>query len=135
MRRIYPIFLFFFAFWPNSSHASLAIVDAGLEAGYVSLGWHNAAGNSFVLKQKTGSRWRNIYKGPDRATTLTGLMDGDYNFALYNKGGKLIGSKTVAIRHHSLARAGAFFSVGAVLFVILTTLLFRNPPTEEQVSP
>ncbi len=101
--------------------ADLYVSDDGSAAGYVTLAWPDVSGKSFVLEEKKGQVWQEVYEGPDRATTLSGLPNGTYGFRLTaDQGTHAI---EVSIQHHSLARAWLFFAVGAGMFLLLVGML------------
>lgn len=102
-------------------------------AGYYQLSWQPGlavASNKilrFELQQSSDSgfhRVRTIYRGPDRASVISGQANGDYYYRvriLYS--GRAIGhwSKQllVRVRHHSLQKAWLFFIAGATVFCMI----------------
>lgn len=54
--------------------------------------------------------------------TQSGLVNGDYYFRLRDEAG-FSDAVHVQVEHHSLARAGVFFALGALLFSALVTTL------------
>ncbi|MET0050206.1 MAG: hypothetical protein ABW095_03880 [Candidatus Thiodiazotropha sp.] len=71
---------------------------------------------------------RNLYQGSDLASVITGLPDGAYHYRgrlLYPDGSASAWSEpvTLEVHHHSLLRAGFFFSVGALVFLATTALI------------
>jgi len=104
---------------------ALTVIDDGRTAGYLTLGWREAAGDRFEVQQRAAGAWRSIYRGPDRATTLTGLDDGDYAFRVRPLApeGAWGPSLEVTVAHHSLHRALAFFGTGAAMFAVLVAAL------------
>ncbi|MCP5380935.1 MAG: hypothetical protein H6912_01070 [Kordiimonadaceae bacterium] len=122
-RSIILFFIYIFAF--SYAHSSeIEIVDNGTTAGYVTLAWPSASGKTFELKQKENGHWKIIYQGQDRATTLSGLADGTYHYALMMDGQSNAEDEiNITVRHHTLKRAWTFFGVGAAMFLILITIL------------
>ncbi|WP_321396146.1 hypothetical protein [Emcibacter sp.] len=114
----------------------LRIADDGLSAGYVTVAWPAASGTYFQLELKSEAGWRSIYAGPDRATTLSGLANGTYLLRLKSEGNALAENDILAItvRHHPLDQALAFFWGGAVIFVVLVTLLAVGNSREAEAS-
>ncbi|WP_262690849.1 hypothetical protein [Kordiimonas aestuarii] len=112
------------------------ISDDGSTAGYATIAWPDVDGESFVLEEKRGSKWVAIYNGPDRATTLSGLADGEREYRLKADGVVVGDVLALAIQHHPLSRAWTFFGVGAVMFVILVALLVSGSrkPLPENLS-
>lgn len=119
---------------PNSAAiaAGLTVTDDGTTAGYVTLSWRDVTGNTFELKEKTSQGWQTLYAGGDRATTLSGLPDGNYEFQLTADGTRVGAPVTVTVQHHSLTRAWVFFGAGALMILALVTLLVRGTRTANQ---
>ncbi len=109
-----------------SSAGDLQLADNGLKAGYMTLAWPDADGEDFILKQKTEDGWRIIYAGPDRASTLSGYANGDYEFALLADRQAEASQLKVTVAHHPLKRAFTFFTLGAAMFIILIVLIVRG---------
>ena len=105
-------------------------------AGYYQLSWQPGVAWAskkfphFELQQATDEQFHTVkilYRGPDRASVVSGMADGDYYYRL-----RIVESTTasagwskpllVRVRHHSIYKAWAFFGAGA--FVFLTTLAF-----------
>lgn len=119
---------------PVDLHAatSLSIKDNGASAGYVTLGWdvENPDAISTIETKpanKKDAPWRQLYQGPDTATTLSGLEGGDYLFRLKVGEGDWSEPLEFTVSHHALSKALAFFGVGLVLFLALLMLLFSSP--------
>ncbi|MFN4262967.1 MAG: hypothetical protein ACK4IT_04955 [Thioalkalivibrionaceae bacterium] len=80
------------------------------DAGYRSVSAAENRDAAFVL----------LYRGGDEATTLSGLVNGEYRFRLRAQGSDVWSDEAVVtVEHHSLARAFGFFVVGASVFVVL----------------
>lgn len=107
------------------THAPPVILDDGRTAGYLSIGWPDAAGETIVLQMNDGSGWQTAYRGPDRASTFSGLPDGLYRFRVGAPETAKAWSPALRVRitHHSLARAFGFFGLGAGVFLVLLLLL------------
>lgn len=105
-------------------------------AGYYQLSWQPGVAwvsnksPQFELQQATDEQFQSVntlYRGPDRASVISGMVNGDYYYRL-----RLIESNTassawsksvlVRVRHHSLQKAWLFFAAGAIVF--LMTLSF-----------
>ncbi|WCL53860.1 hypothetical protein [Gimibacter soli] len=102
---------------------TLTLADDGRSAGYATLAWPVVEGNSFLLEEYEGDEWRIIYEGGDRATTLSGLADGDYRFRLSADNGPPGPEFGLTVAHHPLSRAFGFFAAGAVMLAVLVVLL------------
>lgn len=114
------------------------------ESGYVKLGWRWAFpdgdknGCEFELQQSENKYFegvKTIYKGPDCATFLSGLRNGQYYHRVRviseTEQAKSEWSDPVSIqvKHHSLRLAFTLFGIGAAVFlatVLLVVLGNRN---------
>jgi len=71
-----------------------------------------------------------IYKGPDRATLISGQPDGTriYRVREIGAGEPTAWSEpvSVTVAHHPLSRALTFFGIGAVVFLATLTLIVRG---------
>lgn len=71
-----------------------------------------------------------IYKGPDRATLISGQPDGTriYRVREIGAGAPSAWSEpvSVTVAHHPLSRALTFFGIGAVVFLATLTLIVRG---------
>ena len=71
-----------------------------------------------------------IYKGPDRATLISGQPDGTriYRVREIGTGKSSAWSEpvSVTVAHHPLSRALTFFGIGAVVFLATLTLIVRG---------
>lgn len=103
-------------------------------AGYFQLSWKDKASQSFVLQQSTRSDFRDaidIYLGPDQATVISGLPDGDYFYRVESDTHQWSKPIEVKVEHHSLAKALGFFGLGAFMFIVMTTLLIKGATRKE----
>ena len=69
------------------------------------------------------------YRGPDTATQLSGLPDGEYRFRIRvvePNPSAWSESVSVQVSHHPLARALGFFGVGLVVFLATVMLIVRG---------
>ncbi len=94
--------------------------------GYFQLRWEAAEPIRLVESDSRDFRdARVVYEGPDTATVLSGKPDGVYHYRIESIAGRTpIGEPvSVTVAHHSLARALAFFAVGAVVFLATLALI------------
>lgn len=105
-------------------------------AGYFRLSWsvpELQVPVDFELQKSATADFSNhsvIYTGPDRATTFSGLGNGEYYFRIRS----LISDQSsswsavtkVQVQHHSLTRAWIFFALGAVVFMATLMLVMRG---------
>lgn len=83
-----------------------------------------------VTSPSDGGR-RIIYRGPDRATVLSGMSDGAriYRAGEIGADGEILAWSepvTVEVAHHRLSRALGFFAVGAVVFFSTLALIVHG---------
>lgn len=92
-------------------------------AGFYQLRWYSARPVEVEeSKDPDFSSAEIIYRGSDAARVMSGKPDGDLYYRVRDTDdGTLSNVVKVAVRHHSLERALAFFSLGAIVF--LATLL------------
>lgn len=99
-------------------------------AGYFRLSWPGEGAADYVLQQGRSADFRDgitIYSGPDEATVLSGLADGDYYYRLRERDGRhWSDTVSVEVRHHPLSRALGFFTLGAVMFLATLGVLIRG---------
>ena len=101
-------------------------------AGYYVLRWSAATTDVEVAEfaNPGGGDPRIIYKGPDRATLVSGQPNGTriYRVREIGAGAPSAWSEpvSVTVAHHPLSRALTFFGIGAVVFVATLTLIVRG---------
>lgn len=114
----------------------LVASDELATAGFYHLSWTAdlPPGNDFVLEESTTADFtaaRVIYRGPDRASLLSGRVDGEYHYRIrvldaHGTPGVWSAPTRVEVRHHPLGRAGAFFLLGLFVFVALVYAVLRE---------
>ena len=76
-----------------------------------------------------------VYEGADRATTVTGRVDGLYHYRLIaldpldasvEAGARRATSLQVEVSHHPLSRALAFFALGLLVFASTVVLVVQG---------
>ncbi len=103
-------------------------------AGYFQLSWHDQSGASFQLQQSRTGDFRDavtLYRGPDRATVISGLPNGDYFYRVANAEHEWSHTLKVTVEHHTLGKALGFFGLGASMFVVMLTLLIKGAARKE----
>lgn len=113
--------------------------DVFTESGYVQLSWDLdptvTVGKAyhFELEQDTEEFFatpKQIYRGPDFATFLSGLKDGHYYYRvrLVADAGSSAWSDPVMVRveHHSLSLAFTLFGLGAVVFLLTVGIIVQG---------
>ena len=74
---------------------------------------------------------KKYYRGPDRATYISGLSDGNYYFRLreVNEARAVSGWSapvTVVVEHHSLTLAFTLFGIGGFVFALTVLVVLRG---------
>jgi len=109
-------------------------------AGYYQLSWQPGLDGAshkplrFELQQSATADFRSaktIYRGPDRASVVSGQPDGDYYYCIRAMSDQATTPWShpiaVKVQHHSLGRALGFFATGAaVFFITLSFIVFRS---------
>ncbi len=106
-------------------------------AGYFQLTWRaDSQGAPFVLQQSLTPSFSNsktLYQGTDTASVLSGLSDGIYYFRVLDKQEVASNIISVEVKHHTLGKAFGFFALGALMFIILVTVLINASRKEEKL--
>jgi hypothetical protein len=108
---------------------TLSLAPAQSTDGKTTLSWDLPEGVSIDVESSQDNRFVKptpLYQGGDQSTVLTGLSDGSYHFRarfVHQNGAASPWGESVSlfVEHHTLAKAMAFFVIGAVVF--LATLL------------
>lgn len=69
---------------------------------------------------------------PEGSLTITGLADGEYYFRLMQADTPLTEPLRVMVQHHDLERAGLFFVLGLILFIVLVISILLGARNESQ---
>lgn len=102
-------------------------------AGYYQLTW-NADGA--VIVQEAGSPEflspRVVYRGADNARVMSGKSDGDWYYRARSAGSEsdFGNAVKVTVQHHPVGRAFAFFSLGAVVFLVTLGVIIKGARSE-----
>ncbi len=99
--------------------------------GTATLSWRTGLQKTVLIqtsREPSFAQATTLYRGNDSASVITGLVDGDYFFRgrdVNADGQTAAWSETVSlhVQHHSLARAGGFFLLGAIVFLATTLLI------------
>ena len=101
-------------------------------AGFYRLMWKTNA-EHVELQEATDPDFRKVkisYRGPDRATVISGKPDGTWYYRVRAADGADPGEwsrpVSVTVAHHSLSRALMFLSLGVVVFVATASIIIRG---------
>ena len=119
---------------PTLAAPSLTTDSPLATAGYYQLSWSGAPDSAYELQESPRADFAStitLYRGPDRASMLTGRADGDYFYRLRALDGPQAGpwstTLRVEVRHHPLSRALLFLTLGALVFLAtLAAILVGN---------
>lgn len=95
-------------------------------SGHTKLEWSGMDGVDFevqIATDKSFNSARSIYAGPDKATFVSGLADGQYYFRVRENTSPWSQTLVLDVKHHSLALAISLFVVGFVVFGLTTWLV------------
>jgi hypothetical protein len=116
---------------PCLSSANTLEVDTPISTeGYFVISWQlSDSTQNPTLQQSTSLTFtapHNRQLTPQGSLTITGLPDGEYYFRLVDGEAQLSDPLQVTVEHHTLERAGLFFALGLVLFIILVATILRG---------
>jgi len=103
-------------------------------AGYFQLSWQDPASQSFELQKSSDPDFHDavtLYHGPDKATVISGLPNGNYFYRVRSEDGLWSKAVEVTVKHHSLGKALGFFGLGAAMFVVMVVLLVKGARRKE----
>ena len=102
-------------------------------AGAFQLSWEGGReGAVYQLQQAGPQGFANpdtAYRGPDTATQLSGLPNGEYHYRvrmIAPESSSWSQSVSVRVEHHPLKRALSFFAVGLIVFLATVVLIVRG---------
>lgn len=136
----------------------LTLSDRVSTTGFYGISWGlppGAAPEGYTLarheleERPPGEDWTPRYSGPDEATTLTGMPDGDYAYRVRAVFVSTAADPdpaappdtvmtawsppvTIEVRHHSLARAFGFLATGAIVFIATLVLIVTGHRRSKQ---
>jgi hypothetical protein len=122
----------------QSLSPELSVDNAVATAGYYRLSWRpvsdHIAGLQYELQEARDGAFRQavtLYRGPDRATVLSGRDDGLRYYRIRTlrdnlEAGAWSTALAVETRHHPLGRALSFLFLGAVVFLSTLILVLRG---------
>lgn len=122
--------LLLFSVCATPTHANQIISDTPLStAGYFNLSWSSDRPAPYIVQQSLDASFnqvKTIYQGSDQASVMSGLPDGQYFYRMQASAGQWSEAVKVEVKHHSLEKAFAFFTAGAVMLFILVFVLIKG---------
>jgi hypothetical protein len=115
----------FFGTTAAASPPTLSASTKVSNTGHYRLSW-KGGGAEVVLQESPApdfAKHRIIYRGPDRATVVSGRMDGVYHYRACTPDGTCSAPLAVRVRHHSLSKALFFLILGALVFLATAALI------------
>lgn len=106
------------------------------DSGYIQISWSDNSNDrsvKFQLEQADDPEFENtklIYEGPDRASFISGLADGNYYYRIRKTfNGQSSGWSSaiiVKVEHHSLAMAFSLASIGLTVFLLTVAVVIKG---------
>ncbi|MFQ5471088.1 MAG: hypothetical protein ACE5EH_12465 [Gammaproteobacteria bacterium] len=104
--------------------------DTVSRTGHFQLSWqYDGPTGIFELQQSNSDDFKNsrtIYKGPDKARTMSGLTNGNYYYRLRSSGHEWSEAIVVKVEHYELSTAFIFLGLGAIVFLATAILIVRG---------
>ena len=104
--------------------------------GHIRLEWAADQESTFELQRSLTSDFNSptvLYRGPDRASFISGLENGTYYFRIREQNGVWSETLTVIVKHQSLLLAFMLFTIGAIVFLLTVWVVVRG--AHETMSP
>lgn len=108
--------------------------------GHVQLKWQGdqlSRESIFEVQQAKDENFRtakSIYQGPDRATFVSGLENGQYYFRVRPQGGEWSNVYALQVQHHSLQLTFILLGLGAVVFLCTAAIVIRGARKPAQIQ-
>ena len=122
--------------WASEVRFALDSDVVSSSSGYIQLTWTATDENdSFVLEQSVSSDFesvKTIYSGPDLATFVSGLPDGQYYFRVHGKDQKWSSTLQLNVQHQSLQLALSLSAIGFLVFVMTVGVVVRGSFKSQQ---
>lgn len=97
------------------------------DAGYALLEWKANGPVTLEMAREADFRdARELYKGPNRSSFVTGLADGDYYLRLRAGTGEESRPLRLTVAHHPLAQALWLAAMGAAIFLAVVAVILRG---------
>ena len=114
-------------------------------AGHIKIVWNwpHDQDVTFELQQADTATFNNaevIYNGPDRASFISGLANGNYYYRLKaisddgDSSSKWSKTVVLKVRHHSLALALSLAGIGAFVFIVTSAVVIKGSYQKESKS-
>ena len=131
---LFGILLFFSLSWQCTAGDIAPAFDLPSEVvsedGHIKLSWNISEPAAVVEVQQSGAsdfhQAKIIYKGPDNATFVSGLKDGEYYYRVRHQGGNWSDSIQVSVQHHSLSLAFTLLGLGAFVFFLTVFVVIKG---------
>ena len=98
-------------------------------SGHIKLEWDSEGPSDFVLQQDITNDFTNpktIYQGPDRASFVSGLPNGNYYYRVRSDSGKWSETLLVTVQHQSLRLAFMLAGLGAIVFMMTVFVVIKG---------
>lgn len=106
--------------------------------GHIKLEWQPAAASSvFEVQQATDESFREaraIYRGPDRATFISGLKNGTYYFRVRAEDSDWSNVLKLEVTHHSLSLTYILMGLGSIVFLCTAGMVIYGARKSAQIQ-
>jgi len=104
---------------------------ASSDTGHFALRWQPERAGEYAYelqraRHRDFSDATTIYRGRDRATTISGLLDGTYFYRVRTEGGEWSEPVGVTVEHHQARKAVFFLALGAAVFLATAGLVITG---------
>ena len=122
-----------FAYIPNANSETIQLSSDSeiATAGYFQLRWQGPT-SEYNLQESSTAEFtfsKNLYRGSDTASVISGKPDGDYYYRVSSHDSSLPLESNivkVTVAHHSLNDALMFFIAGAIVFITILIMIFKG---------
>lgn len=105
-------------------------------SGYIQLDWSGEA-EFFWLEQAEDSLFEEtkvIYRGPDKASFVSGLLDGQYYYRVKANEGEWSNVLQVQVQHQSLNLALTLSGLGLLVFALTSVVIIKGSRSTPSTS-
>ncbi len=103
--------------------------DIESNSGHVRLVWKSEGDTLFVLQQAPDSSFlhaKTIYEGPDLASFVSGLRNGNYYFRVRGEDDQWSDVVHLHVQHQSLELAFTLFGIGGIVFLLTVFVVLKG---------
>jgi len=98
-------------------------------SGHIKLEWEAEMDTIFELQRAPTRHFSEptiSYKGPDRASFISGLEEGEYYYRVRTAGGAWSEPLLIRVRYQSMTLAFTLFGLGGIVFLLTVLVVIRG---------